>query len=60
MTVEFIGMIGAQHVSEIHAAEGPAVNPAFLREFAQAHEKAGFDRVLIGYGSSSPETTQLA
>ncbi|MEV6228714.1 LLM class flavin-dependent oxidoreductase [Saccharopolyspora shandongensis] len=60
MTVEFIGMIGAQHVSEIHAADGPAVNPAFLRKFAQAHETAGFDRVLIGYGSSSPENTQLA
>ncbi|MEV0081598.1 LLM class flavin-dependent oxidoreductase [Saccharopolyspora sp. NPDC050642] len=60
MTVEFIGMIGAQHVSEIHAADGPAVNPAFLRKFAQAHEAAGFDRVLIGYGSSSPENTQLA
>ncbi|RKT87643.1 alkanesulfonate monooxygenase [Saccharopolyspora antimicrobica] len=60
MTVEFIGMIGAQHVSEIHAAAGPPVNPAFLREFARAHEDAGFDRVLIGYGSSSPESTQLA
>ncbi|PKW17768.1 LLM class flavin-dependent oxidoreductase [Saccharopolyspora spinosa] len=60
MTVEFIGMIGAQHVSEIHAADGPAVNPAFLRKFAQAHEAAGFDRVLIGYGASSPENTQLA
>lgn len=60
MTVEFIGMIGAQHVSEVHAADGPVVNPAFLRKFAQAHEAAGFDRVLIGYGSSSPENTQLA
>ncbi|TCP46826.1 alkanesulfonate monooxygenase [Tamaricihabitans halophyticus] len=60
MSIEFIGMIGAQHVSEIHRASGPAVDGDFLARFAKAHEDAGFDRVLIGHGSSSPDGTQLA
>jgi alkanesulfonate monooxygenase len=31
-----------------------------VRRFARAHEDAGFDRVLIGYGSSTPDGTQVA
>jgi alkanesulfonate monooxygenase len=60
MPVEFIGMIGTRSGSEIHAPEGPVVDPAYTRRFAQAHEDAGFDRVLIGYGSGWPEGTQVA
>jgi alkanesulfonate monooxygenase len=51
MTVEFIGMIATQEASEILASAGPLIDPAFTVRFAQAHEAAGFDRVLIGYGS---------
>jgi alkanesulfonate monooxygenase len=58
--VEFVGMIGTRHVSEIHPATGPVIDPAFLERFARAHEDGGFDRVLIGYGSSDPESTQVA
>lgn len=60
MSVEIVGMIGAQHVSEIHPAGGPAIDLEFLRRFARAHEDGGFDRVLIGHGSGSPDGTQLA
>ena len=60
MTVEFVGMIGTQHASEIHAPSGPVIDPAYTRRFARAHEDAGFDRILIGYGSSWPEGTQVA
>ncbi|WP_432988324.1 LLM class flavin-dependent oxidoreductase [Dactylosporangium sp. CA-233914] len=60
MTVEFIGMIGTQHASEIHAPSGPLVDPAYTRRFARAHEDAGFDRILIGYGSGWPEGGQVA
>ncbi|MCX2730369.1 LLM class flavin-dependent oxidoreductase [Saccharopolyspora sp. NFXS83] len=60
MSVEIVGMIGAQHVSEIHSAQGPAIDPEFLRRFARAHEDGGFDRVLIGHGSGSPDGTQIA
>ena len=60
MTVEFIGMIGTRDVSEVRPPSGPVVDPDYTRRFAQAHEEAGFDRILIGYGSSSPDGTQVA
>jgi alkanesulfonate monooxygenase len=60
LTVEFVGMIGTRDVSETRAAAGPPVDPAYVCRFARAHEEAGFDRVLIGYGSSSPDGTQVA
>lgn len=34
---------------------GGAVDTRWLRAFAQAHEQAGFDRVLVGYTSTSAE-----
>src|SRR5882724_10601764 len=60
MPVEFIGMIATKHGSESLRAEGPIVDPEFTRRFARAHEDAGFDRVLIGYGSGHPEGAQVA
>jgi alkanesulfonate monooxygenase len=58
--VEFVGMIGTRHVSEIRPATGPLIDSAFVERFARAHEDGGFDRVLIGYGSGDPESTQVA
>ncbi|MCY0387404.1 LLM class flavin-dependent oxidoreductase [Robbsia sp. Bb-Pol-6] len=55
MSVEFIGMIQPNKVSEIHPAQGPAVDVPYLQRFAQAHEEAGFDRVLVPYHSTSPD-----
>jgi alkanesulfonate monooxygenase len=55
--VEFIGMIQGQKVSEIHAAKGPAIDRDYVRAFAQAHENAGFDRVLVPHHSTSPDAT---
>ncbi|MBI3796899.1 MAG: LLM class flavin-dependent oxidoreductase [Deltaproteobacteria bacterium] len=55
MGVEFIGMIGAQAASEIHPPHGPAIDRDYVRRFAQAHEDAGFDRILIGYFSNGPD-----
>jgi alkanesulfonate monooxygenase len=60
MSVEFVGMIGTRDVSETRAPAGPPVSPDYVRRFARAHEEAGFDRVLIGYGSSTPDGTQVA
>ena len=60
MPVEFIGMIATKHGSESFRTEGPIVDPAFTRRFARAHEDAGFDRILIGYGSGFPDGTQVA
>ena len=58
--VEVLGMIGTRDASESRPGSGPAVDPDYTRRFALAHEEAGFDRVLIGYGSSWPEGTQVA
>jgi alkanesulfonate monooxygenase len=55
MSVEFIGMIGTQHSSEIHPAKGPVIDRDYVRRFALAHEQSDFDRVLIGYFSGAPE-----
>jgi len=38
--VQFIGMISARKTSEIHQPKGPAIDPAWIRLFAQAHERA--------------------
>jgi alkanesulfonate monooxygenase len=58
--VEILGMIGTRDASETRGVDGPAVDADYTRSFAQAHEEGGFDRVLIGYGSSWPEGTQVA
>jgi len=60
--VEFIGMIGTQPYSEYLGGThfGGSVDPAYVRDFARAHEDGGFDRVLIGYGSSSADGFSVA
>jgi alkanesulfonate monooxygenase len=60
MPVEFIGMIATKPGSETDVRKGPAIEPEHLRAFARTHEEAGFDRVLIGYGSSQPDGLQVA
>jgi len=60
MTVQFIGMIAAEAKSEIHPAQGPTIDPDYIARFAQAHEKAGFDRVLIAHNSSDADAVLVA
>jgi alkanesulfonate monooxygenase len=60
MPVEFIGMIATKAGSETFREPGPIVDPEYTRRFARAHEDAGFDKVLIGYGSGFPEGSQVA
>jgi len=55
MSLQIIGMIQPHPVSEIHPRRGAAVDPAYVRLFAQAHEHAGFDRVLVPHSGSSPD-----
>src|SRR5262245_63879874 len=57
MPARLIGMIGATPPTQettLLVIEGE-VSPSFVVEFAQAHEAAGFDMVLVGYSSSSAE-----
>jgi alkanesulfonate monooxygenase len=60
MALEIIGMIATQEASEVLPPRGPAIDPEFTARFAQVHEDAGFDRVLIGYGSYWPDGWQVA
>ncbi|MCO3719265.1 LLM class flavin-dependent oxidoreductase [Pseudomonas aeruginosa] len=48
-------MITATPSSEVDQPLGEAVDAGFVRRFAQAHEDAGFDRVLVGYFSNAAE-----
>ncbi|TKC92563.1 LLM class flavin-dependent oxidoreductase [Trinickia terrae] len=57
MSVEFIGMIQQRKVSETHRPQGPAIDTDYVRAFAQAHENAGFNRILVPHGSTSPDAT---
>lgn len=59
MPVEIIGMITTQKQSEIHAAQPPAVEPDYVCRFAQAHEAAGFDRILVPQHSTGPDASQV-
>lgn len=55
MGVQFIGMIQPHEISETFTRRGPVVDPAYVRVFAQAHEHAGFDRILVPSSGSSPD-----
>ena len=61
MPVWIIGMIGVEPPkgTTLHVIAG-GVSAPFLREFAQKHEAAGFDQVLVGYYSSSAEGFNVA
>src|SRR5437764_5791867 len=58
MGIEFIGMIGVRPEGADRAAVhviGGEIDLAWLRDFARAHERAGFDKVLVGYTGTSAE-----
>jgi len=60
MAIEFIGMIASEAKSEIHPAIGTVIDPGYIARFAQAHEAAGFDRVLIAHNSSDADAVLVA
>src|SRR5947209_7485305 len=53
-------MIGASYLSETQARQGGPVDVTYLRRFARAYDEYGFDWTLVPYGSSSPESNQVA
>ena len=73
--VTIIGMIGVVRESEANrgatlslfggginpGAEVPSgVDPDYILDFARTHEAAGFDMVLTGYSSSTPDGFEIA
>ncbi|HKX05776.1 MAG TPA: LLM class flavin-dependent oxidoreductase, partial [Methylomirabilota bacterium] len=58
MAIELIGMIGVRPEGADGAAVhviGGEVDLAWVRDFSQAHERAGFDKVLVGYTATSAD-----
>ncbi len=55
MSIEFTGMIGHQLASEILPPTGPIFDRDHIVRFAQTHEAAGFDRILVGHWSDRPD-----
>jgi alkanesulfonate monooxygenase len=55
MPVEMIGWIAPRIASELIAPSGPQFDANVIAETARIHERAGFDRVLIGYFSDAPD-----
>jgi len=55
MPVEMIGWIAPRVSSEIIRPSGPPFDAGVVAETARIHERAGFDRVLIGYFSDAPD-----
>ena len=55
MPVEMIGWIAPRVSSEIMPPSGPPFDAGVIAETARIHERAGFDRVLIGYFSHAPD-----
>src|SRR5437868_12103361 len=55
MPIEMIGWIAPRVSSELIPPSGPPFDAAVIAETARIHERAGFDRVLIGYFSDAPD-----
>lgn len=61
MSVKFIGYIGFNNGSETQSAERSRVlDKTYVEAAARAQEDGGFDRVLIPFGSNSPESQIVA
>ena len=59
MAFEFIGFVGNHNASETIPRKGPVVDRGYIETVAKAHEAAGFDRVLLAFHSSSPDSLQV-
>lgn len=58
--LEFIGMISHRAGSEISPPSGPILDPGYVTRAAQAHEDGGFDRILVAWHSTHPDTMLVA
>lgn len=62
MPINVLGMIGVAppvDASTVHIVGG-GVDPDYIKAFTLAHEKSGFDAVLIGHSSSSADGFSIA
>ena len=60
MSIEFIGFISNNNSSETIVRNGPILDPSHIETVAKAHENAGFDRALLAFHSTTPDSLQVA
>jgi len=60
MSIEFIGYIATRESSEIIPPSGPVIDVGHVEKVARAHEASGFDRALVAFHSTSPESILVA
>jgi alkanesulfonate monooxygenase len=61
MPVQFIGYIGFNNMSELHnGVRARVLDRDYVEAAARAQEEGGFDRVLIPFGSNTPESQIVA
>jgi alkanesulfonate monooxygenase len=61
MSVKFIGYIGFNNTSEVHnGVRSRGLDLDYVNAAAKAQEEGDFDRVLIPFGSNSPESQIVA
>lgn len=59
MPCEIVGLHFFADSSELHPTKG-VFDPTFIRDYAVAHEEAGFDRILIGQTATWPDGLSTA
>lgn len=60
MSVDFIGFIGTRNASETIPPQGPVIDLAHIERISKAHDENGFDRALIAFHATSPESILVA
>src|SRR6476619_6116830 len=56
MTIEFIGFVGNVRSSETIVRKGPPLDLSYIETLAKVQEYGGFDRVLLAFHATSPES----
>src|ERR1700693_6260299 len=59
MAIEFIGYITNNNSSETIVRTGPVLDRHYIETVAKAHETAGFDRALLAFHSTTPDSLQV-
>ena len=61
MSIEVLGMVSTTYGSESTGwSGGPPIDVDYLTRFAQAHDRSGFDRILVAHSASSPDGFAVA
>ena len=60
MPIEFIGFVGNYNASETIAPVGAPLDLGYVETLAKVQEHGGFDRVLLAFHSTSPESILVA